>query len=316
MNEIHQRLMQASERVRAKQRFDRLLKNALITLQNERQNQREFKAILTKEAADVTTLESLSLTALFYTILGSREQQLEIERQEHLAAKLKHDKATKIVTEAQQHVHWLKEQILNLDDAQFNYEQLLLEKEQYLKHAKNPQAHMLISLSEQLTQLESNRKELQESINTGDKALQSLSTVHDYLGSAENWGTWDMMGGGTFATWTKHTYIDKARTYANIAQSQLMRFSEELSDVKEHLHISLDVFTGFSSFADYFFDGLIADWIVQNKIHNALSSTRLAMREVKNILQKCEQSLKKTQSTIATITSQRQEIIEKYDTPQ
>lgn len=42
----------------------------------------------TKEQTDVRQLESLSLTVLFYSLLGSKEQQLEKERQEALRAQL------------------------------------------------------------------------------------------------------------------------------------------------------------------------------------------------------------------------------------
>lgn len=47
----------------------------------------------TKEQTDVRQLESLSLTGLFYSILGSKEQQLEKERQEALRAQLCLDEA-------------------------------------------------------------------------------------------------------------------------------------------------------------------------------------------------------------------------------
>lgn len=49
------------------------------------------------------------------------------------------------------------------------------------------------------------------------------------------------------------------------ARSALKRFQKELMDVEnvEEFHIE----TGdFLSFADYFFDGIIADWLMQSRI--------------------------------------------------
>ncbi|TWU47299.1 hypothetical protein Poly51_50990 [Rubripirellula tenax] len=66
-------------------------------------------------------------------------------------------------------------------------------------------------------------------------------------------------------TMAKHSKMDAAKSQARISQRKLMQFEEELADADERLHVSLQI-DGFSKFADYFFDGLIADWIVQSKI--------------------------------------------------
>ena len=40
------------------------------------------------------------------------------------------------------------------------------------------------------------KKELDEAILAGERALGSLKTAYDNLTSAKNWGIFDMMGGG------------------------------------------------------------------------------------------------------------------------
>jgi len=50
----------------------------------------------------------------------------------------------------------------------------------------------------------------------------------------------------------------------------LERFQEELADAGVRLNLALEI-DGFSKFADFFFDGIISDWIVQSKIQNASS---------------------------------------------
>ena len=49
-----------------------------------------FTQTLAKEFRDVARLQKLSLTALFHTMLGSKEAQLDKELQAQLAAQLKH----------------------------------------------------------------------------------------------------------------------------------------------------------------------------------------------------------------------------------
>lgn len=52
------------------------------------------------------------------------------------------------------------------------------------------------------------------------------------------------------------------------AKNQLQVFQKELSDVvlPYEIHIRVD---GFLTFADFFFDGLVADWLVQSKLKAA-----------------------------------------------
>ncbi|MBR6638209.1 MAG: hypothetical protein IKK96_05060, partial [Lachnospiraceae bacterium] len=61
----------------------------------------------------------------------------------------------------------------------------------------------------------------------------------------------------------------------------------ELADVKisADVHISID---GFLRFADYFFDGLIADWTVMDKISQAQSEVESVKRKVENMLSRLE----------------------------
>ena len=54
----------------------------------------------------------------------------------------------------------------------------------------------------------------------------------------------------------------------------------------------------FLTFADYFFDGVIADWMVQSKIGDSLNQVREARRQVSSIrkrLQEMRQTLETEQ---------------------
>ncbi|NLL62799.1 MAG: hypothetical protein GX241_00935, partial [Ruminococcaceae bacterium] len=44
----------------------------------------------------------------------------------------------------------------------------------------------------------------------------------------------------------------------------------------------------FVKFADFFFDGLISDWIVQSRIHDSQESVNNVRRDVNNVLDKPE----------------------------
>lgn len=66
------------------------------------------------------------------------------------------------------------------------------------------------------------------------------------------------------------------------AKRALQSFRKELADVDQRLHLSLEI-GDFLTFADYFFDGLIADWLVQSKIQDAKAQVENAIIQVRQI---------------------------------
>ena len=67
------------------------------------------------------------------------------------------------------------------------------------------------------------------------------------------------------------------------AKYDLHNFSRELRDVS--MSYDLNIETGdFLSFADWFFDGFIVDWMVQDRINKAGGQVAEAIRRVEYIL--------------------------------
>ena len=67
------------------------------------------------------------------------------------------------------------------------------------------------------------------------------------------------------------------------AKQDLKIFQKELKDVNLSLDLRMEV-GGFLSFADFFFDGLVADYLVQSKIASAREQVEDAITMVTNIL--------------------------------
>ncbi|CUP92689.1 Uncharacterised protein [Dorea longicatena] len=126
-------------------------------------------------------------------------------------------------------------------------------------------------------------KEKREAIEAGRRALNSLSTAKENLNSAKNWGLVDMFGGGFFSTMLKHSKMDHAKQNMEQAKYDLRNFSRELNDVNIACDLHID--TGdFLSFADYFFDGFVVDWMVQDRINTAKRQVEEAIRRTESIV--------------------------------
>ena len=126
-------------------------------------------------------------------------------------------------------------------------------------------------------------KEKRGAVEAGKRALRSLREAEEQLNSAKNWGLWDMFGGGFISTMVKHSKMDRAKQSMEQAKYDLRNFSRELNDVNIACH--LDIETGdFISFADWFFDSLLVDWMVQDRIHQASGQVADAICRVEGIL--------------------------------
>lgn len=127
------------------------------------------------------------------------------------------------------------------------------------------------------------RKEINEAIIAGERALNSLYAAKEKLKSARGWGIFDLFGGGFLTDMIKHSQMRDASRYMEDAKYQLQIFQRELKDVNLSLNLRMEV-GGFLSFADFFFDGLVADYLVQSKIADARAEVEEAIVRVTNVL--------------------------------
>lgn len=130
-------------------------------------------------------------------------------------------------------------------------------------------------------------KERQEAIKAGHRALSSLHAAENYLSSASGWGFFDMMGGGLFTSLIKNSKMDDASREIERAKYDLQSFSKELDDVNTRNDLRINT-TDLLTFADVFFDGFVADFLVQNRIIEAQDQVREAIRRVEDALSQLE----------------------------
>ena len=131
---------------------------------------------------------------------------------------------------------------------------------------------------------------MKEALDAGERALSSLRNAQEKLNSAGNWGLFDMFGGGLFSTIMKRSKMDDAQQLMEAAKTDLKRFQRELKDVNIPLDLRMEV-GSFLSFADFFFDGFVADYLVQSKISEAKEQVSDAIIRVEQILNELKRKM-------------------------
>lgn len=284
-NELNSQLSVIKDNIRKRDKIQYMMEKTNKSLNEEIRKKLELKNILDKEEMDVKKLQSLSISGVFYAVLGSKDEKLSKERQEYLAAKLKYDECCNHVKYLDEEIKSYKEKLKEYYLLDKEYEQIVKKKQKLILEANDDNTKKLLELVEKITDNKSNLNEINEALDAGNRVSSQLNKTAKSLNSAKNWGTYDMLGGGLLATAAKHSKIDEAKDYASDAHAMLSKFKRELEDVRieSNLEINID---SFDRFVDYFFDGLIADWSVQSKINNSLSNVNTAINNVDAIVAK------------------------------
>lgn len=127
-------------------------------------------------------------------------------------------------------------------------------------------------------------RQIDEALEAGERALAALNSAETALGSARGFGMWDMLGGNLLSGMLKHSKLDKAQDFIEEAEYQLKLFQKELRDVNSiscNIHVKFD---GFSKGADYFFDNIFVDAMIQSKIKDSCEQVSKLKSEVQNAM--------------------------------
>lgn len=117
------------------------------------------------------------------------------------------------------------------------------------------------------------RREIDDCLRIINRIMPLLEDAERSFSSARNWGVLDILGGGLIVDLIKHSKINNAASCMNEINYLLRDLERELKDVRFPTDYSMNTM-GFASFADFLFDGILADVYMQSKIMNSLDQVR------------------------------------------
>lgn len=289
-------------------KIDSILKQLELEQENLERKASELKVLLEKENDDVEKLEHKSVASVFYSILGSLDEHVEKERREALAAKLGYEQAVKDLEDVKYQISKLSSERLDYIGCQKEYDHLYAQKKEKLIRENGEMAQRILELTDKLNLTKITLKETKEAISAGNEVLDSLNIVLSSLDSAEGWGTWDLLGGGLISDLAKHSHIDDAKAETENTQRLLRKFKTELTDIRISSDIVIET-EGFAKFADFFFDGLIADWFMQSKINESQTSVERVISQVRSVIGKLEHMKAQEIANIERLEAEISELI-------
>ena len=279
IQEVDRELERTRQKLERGRKLEVILQDLEDQLARRRAAEEEARAILEKEQGDVDELERMSLVSFLAKLQGRLENRKAEERREAAMAKARYDAAKWDLEDLERRLRDARQEQKNLAGVSEQYQMLLREKEEILLREGGGQSQKLGQLAQEQDRLAGELRESQEANQAGVAALRALENAESDLSGAENWGIWDVAGGGILATFAKHGCLDEAQDSAYEARRALSRFRTELADVSSDQVPDVEL-GDFATFADYFFDGLFADLFVQSHIREAQDQVERIRRKV------------------------------------
>lgn len=276
---------------------------------DQRREAEGCRARLREEEQDVDRLERLTFSAVLAALRGDKDERLDQERAEACAARLRLQEAERQLAEIQAEIADRERRIQADADCEVAYEALLREKEANLRNGDPALEAKLADLERRELELAVRQKELREAISAGETALASMDEALDRLGSAENWGLWDLVSDGILGDIMKYSRLDEAQAHIERLKDDLRCYQAELADVA--VVRDLDVRPGgWMQFADVFFDNIFTDWMVQSRIERSREALLDVWGQVRGVQRTLEQGLQQAESELTALRTERDELVQ------
>jgi len=267
--------------------IERVEEQLAITKQELDEAMEEQKSLmqrLSKELKDIEKLDGLSTKAIFYKILGSKEKQLDKERQEYLELSLKEEDLEKSIELLEYEVNLLSAKVKSRDELKARLASLKLSREEEIIKADPALRTQLLTLSKNLEDQFQFKTEIEEALEVGQVCHNLMQQVVHLLSRVKNWGQWPSQSRKPHHTRrARRDAIDRARNLTYQVKHHLNLLKKELLDLGKELTYDTDP-TKLTEFSDFFFGNLITDWIRQQQLVKALQSANRLYLQLNNVV--------------------------------
>ena len=289
---------------------DRALAETLRRQERQcRQEAERLRSVWDKEQADVDRLERVSISSLLASLAGRKEQRLEQEEAEALAARLQYQSAQRQLEEIQSELEACEGRIQASADCPERYEACLRARQAALKDTDPVLRERISQLEADIAALTGRRRELREALDAGARVQDRLDRAINKLDSAGGWSTWDLLGGGLVSDMMKYSRLDEAQEQIGALRSDLRRYQAELADVERMEQFDVRP-SGMMQAVDVFFDNIFTDWMVRDQIQRSQNEMYGLRSRICGIQHRLAHELEETERSLAAAREALDRLVE------
>ncbi len=309
--ELNGQLIATRKLIREQERLLNMMASMDVQLREARKQLSPLVTRLKYEKADVEVLESLSLEAAFFALLGRREQQLEKEVREYLEVKMQVEACQIRISSLERSLEKLESDLVDIIDCEETYASLQQEQEALIVQLGTPESSRLAEVTQALAVNERFLKEAQEAYEAGQAALERLTAVTTALLELRSWdGVW----GQEFKD-TGHGDFAQIVALARETQPLLDRLQAELLDVEQQfftqpdMKIPTDAVPTMISFTGTLFDLFFTETLASADVRDWYTHLTTLRRRITLRVDLLAESLQITNGRLTQLQQKRSDLV-------
>lgn len=274
-----------------------------------------LEQFLNKQYKDIRKIEKLGVRKLFFKILGSQEEQIEIEKQEYLQIALNFNELTKSIELMEFEKGVLQEKLKTKNAIELELKNQIEIREHQLLNYPNSLQAILKSINRDIDAKIGLKREIYEAKIVGTKLNRVLEKMIANLEDTQGWGEWDQWADPDKVEHHGHMQmkkesIDKAQNLSYHAKQLLQEFEDELKDIYADRRIAISyLLKDFSHFNNQYANDLLSDWVIHQKVNNVLSNVKSVRDQVRRLIASIDHEMKQADQSILYLETRKKELI-------
>jgi hypothetical protein len=261
-------IQQARERLHRADHLQRVQATQIQQRDTLRAEVGELERLVAKEKRDVERLRRTSLSSIFSSLRGDKEDRLTREQAQAEDAFVRLDGHRRRLAQMELRMHAVQLELADLHSAADDYQSALGAKEDTVHDVGGPLAAELTQIAGELGDLLATQREYDEAVVAGTEAEHVARAMLEHLSDAKETSTYDMVGGELFTDVVERGQLRDAERLGWELQQHLDRFAAELKDVGVTVDPKAPK-VEIGGFMDMWCDNVFSDWAQHDRINQS-----------------------------------------------
>ena len=187
MHPLYDKFCKLCEELAIKDKIDPILSDLYAKRDELESVLNDLGTSLKKEQADVEKLEGVTMSSVFYTVIGQKERKLEKEKAEAFDAEEKFSEIRNQLEELNEEIKKYERELRAVRGCDLRYGRLLPQIIDEIKAIDSPASKAIIDTVDSLTRIEAKLTALDEALALCTEALNNAKAAEKSLAISENY---------------------------------------------------------------------------------------------------------------------------------
>lgn len=308
-NDYRKELAELAQHINSKEDISMKIKHLEDEAWNLEKKLNELKKEADKEQADVSNLEKMGFSKLFFEIINKYNIKLEKEKREAMLALAKYETAKKEYDDVNRDLDKMRVELLKINSSQRIYDEKYAEYRKYLISIHSRESDALLLMEAKIKGLYSRNNDLLSGLAYCEMIKSLCSQVKSEVKDARFWNNLDLFIRRSYLVYeAKYDSLDSGQQKISEIQVYLNKLRSIVStsiEIPNLLRTPLND----NKFSDAVYSNLITHGDIDDNIRSSVSEINMVESLVDEIYVEIQHQSEKTKAKIADFEEQKEELI-------